>query len=214
MRSFPGSPRVLCGAIVEVDPTSPLSRLVVFQYNPDHMTRALRPRTVAPGPAADARRISGAPVETVTMTIEVDATDQMEQGDPRAAVGIAPQLAALEMLLYPSTAQVVENAALLAAGTIEIVPPESPLAVLVWGPGRAVPVRIQTLSITEQAFTPDLFPTRASVDLSAQVLSYDDLPVGSPGYALFLVHQIMKEAMAIVAGVSGAASAAADIVVG
>lgn len=118
------------------------------------------------------------------------------------------------MLLYPSTAQVVENAALLAAGTIEIVPPESPLAVLVWGPGRAVPVRIQTLSITEQAFTPDLFPTRASVDLSAQVLSYDDLPVGSPGYALFLVHQIMKEAMAIVAGVSGAASAAADIVVG
>jgi hypothetical protein len=204
----------LCGAIVEVDPASPLSRLVVFQYNPDRMTRSLQPRASASGRAADARRLPGAPVETVAMTVEVDAADQMEQGDPVAAVGIAPQLAALEMLLYPRTAQVVANAALLAAGTIEIVPPESPLAVLVWGPGRAVPVRIQSLGITEHAFTPDLFPTRASVDLSAQVLSYDDLPVGSPGYALFLVHQVMKEAMAVVASVSGAVSAVTGAVAG
>ncbi|MEU5470501.1 hypothetical protein [Streptomyces lydicus] len=214
MRSFPGSPRVLCGAIVQVDPDSPLSRLVVFQYNPDRMTRSLQPRATASGRASDARRTTGAPVETVTMTVEVDAADQMEQGDPVAAVGIAPQLAALEMLLYPSTAQVVANAALLAVGTLEIVPPESPLAVLVWGPGRAVPVRIQSFGITEHAFTPDLFPTRASVDLSAQVLSYDDLPVGSPGYALFLVHQVMKEAMAVVAGVSGAVSAVTGTVAG
>ncbi len=215
MSSFPGSPRILRGAIVAVDPVSPLSRMVVFQYNPDQVTRTLRPRAASAeqgaGPA-DAHRVWGAPVETIGMTVEVDATDQLANGDPIAATtGIAPQLSVLEMLLYPSSFTVVANAALLLAGTIEVLPPEGPLTVLVWGPGRAVPVRVESLTVTEQAFDPALFPTRASVELSAQVLSYNDLPPGDPGYALFLVHQVLKETLATVAGVSGALSAVADL---
>ena len=213
MGSFPGSPRTLRGAIVAVDPRSPLSRIVAFQYNPDTVTRTVRPRTgpgQQPGAAADAHRIWGAPVETVSMTVEVDATDQLETSDPVAsASGIAPQLAALEMLLYPSSALVIANSALLLAGTIEILPPEGPLTVLVWGPGRAVPVRLESLTITEEAFDTALFPIRASVELSLQVLTYSDLPVTDPGYALFLVHQVLKEAMATVAAGSAAVSAAA-----
>ena len=212
MGSFPGSPRTLRGAVVAVDPASPLSRLVVFQYNPDQVTRTLQPRGAPAGQAvgpADAHRLWGAPVETFTMTVEIDATDQLETGDPVAATaGIAPQLSALEMLLYPSSALVIANTALLLAGTIEILPPEGPLTVLVWGPGRAVPVRLESLTITEQAFDQALFPTRAAVQLSAQVLSYNDLPVTDPGYALFFVHQVAKEAMATLAGVAAVASAA------
>jgi hypothetical protein len=216
MGSFPGSPRIFRGAIVAVDPLNPLSRIVVFQYNPDSVTRTLRPRAAPAeqqvGPA-DAHRIWGAPVESVSMTVEVDATDQLETGDPIAATtGIAPQLAAMEMLLYPSSALVIANTALLLAGTIEILPPEGPLTVLVWGPGRVVPVRIESLTITEQAFDPGLFPTRASVEFSAQVLSNNDLPPTDPGYALFLVHQVLKETMATVAGVTGALSAVGDLV--
>lgn len=215
MGSFPGSPRTLRGAIVAVDPASPLSRLVIFQYNPDQVSRTLRPRGVPTGQAvgpADAHRVWGAPVETITLTVEIDATDQLETGDPIAATtGIAPQLSALEMLLYPSSALVIANAALLLAGTIEILPPEGPLTVLVWGPGRAVPVRLESLTITEQAFDQALFPIRASVQLSVQVLSYNDLPVTDPGYALFVVHQVLKEAMATVAGVTGAISAAVEV---
>src|SRR3954469_21880709 len=215
MGSFPRSPRTLRGALVAVDPRSPLSRIVIFQYNPDSMTRTLRPRGAPSeqqvGPA-DAHRVWGAPVETISMTVEVDATDQLETGDPIAATtGIAPQLSALEMLLYPSSITVVANPALLLAGTIEILPPQGPLTVLVWGPGRAVPIRLESLTITEQAFDPALFPTRASVELSAQVLSYNDLPPTDPGYALFLIHQVLKEALATVAGVTGALSAAADL---
>jgi hypothetical protein len=214
MGSFPGSPRTLRGAIVAVDPRSPLSRIVVFQYNPDTMVRALRPRAAPSGQGggtADAHRIWGAPTETITMTVEIDATDQLESGDPVAAVsGIAPQLAALEMLLYPSSSLVIANTALLMAGTIEILPPEGPLTVLVWGPGRAVPVRLESLTITEQAFSPALFPIRASVALAVRVLTYSDLPTTDPGYALFLVHQVLKEAMASVAGVTGALSAVTD----
>lgn len=146
------------------------------------------------------------------MTVEVDATDQLEAGDPLAAVsGIAPQLSALEMLLYPSSSLVIANGALLAAGTIEILPPEGPLTVLIWGPGRAVPIRVDSLEITEQAFAPSLVPIRASVALSVTVLSYDDLPITDPGYALFLVHQVLKETLATVGGVSGALTAVADL---
>ncbi|MFJ8579367.1 hypothetical protein [Micromonospora sp. NPDC093277] len=159
------------------------------------------------GPA-DAHRVWGAPTETIAMTVEIDATDQLEKGDPvAAAAGIVPQLAALEMLLYPSTALVIANSAMLLAGTIEILPPEGPLTVLVWGPGRAVPVRLESLTITEQAFDVALFPIRASVELSVQVLSYNDLPATDPGHALFLVHQVLKESMASVAGVTGAVPA-------
>jgi hypothetical protein len=203
---------------VAIDPTSPLSRLVIFQYNPDQVTRTVRPRAAPAeqsGEASDAHRIWGAPTETVAMSVEIDATDQLETGDPVASVsGIAPQLAALEMLLYPSSVQVIANTALLLAGTIEILPMESPLTVLAWGPTRVVPIRLESLSITEQAFDPALNPTRASVDLSAQVLTYSDLPVSDPGYALFLVHQVLKEAMATVAGVSGAVSAVTELVGG
>ncbi len=216
MGSFPGSPRALRGALVAVDLRSPLSRLVIFQYNPDEVTRRLKPRGPAGdagGGASDAHRIWGAPVETISMTVEVDATDGLETGDPIAAVsGIAPQLSAMEMLLYPSSVSVIANAALLLAGTIEILPPEGPLTVLVWGPGRAVPVRVESLEITEQAFAPaTLVPIRASVALTLQVLTYDDLPVTDPGYALFLVHQVLKETMATIAGVSGAISAVQEL---
>jgi hypothetical protein len=67
-------------------------------------------------------------------------------------VVIAPQLSAPEMLLYPSTAQIIVNSAPLLVGTIEILPPQAPLTVLVPGPGKAVPVRLESLTITEQAF--------------------------------------------------------------
>lgn len=215
MGRFPGSPRTLRGAIVAVDPLSPLSRIVIFQYNPDSVTRSLQPRSGGGGggaQASDTHRIWGAPQETITMTVELDATDGLETGDPvAAAAGVLPQLSALEMLLYPSAAQVIINTALLTAGTIEILPPESPLTVLVWGPGRAVPVTVQSLRITEQAFDVALTPVRASVELSVRVLTYSDLPASDPGHALFLVHQVLKETTASIAGVSGAISATVEL---
>ncbi len=211
MRSSPGGTRVFRGAVVSVDPTGPFSRPVVFQYNPDQVTRKILPRgqhgpqAVAP---ADAGRVHGAPIETVSLTIDIDATDQLERGNVVAATtGIAPQLAALEGLLHPGTASAIQNAALLLAGTIEVLPPEAPLTLLVWGPGRAVPIRIESLNVNEQAFDPLLFPTRATVELTAQVLSYNDLPIGHPGYALYLVHQVMKETLAGAASTAGAATA-------
>lgn len=149
------------------------------------------------------------------MTVELDATDQLDTGDPVAgALGIAPQLSVLEMLLHPSSVRVITNTALLAAGTIEILPIELPMTVLVWGPGRILPVKISSLSITEQAFTSGLYPTRASVDISADVLTYDDQSITDVGYGLYLAHLVVKEVMATSAVVGGAVGAVADVVGG
>ncbi|MEU5948399.1 hypothetical protein ACIBTZ_24520 [Micromonospora sp. NPDC049460] len=214
MTSFPGSPRTLHGAVVAVDLGAPATRPIVFQYNPDQVTRTVRPRGGPDSPSAgpaDPHRLSGAPVETISLTLEVDAADQLANGDEvAAAMGVMPHLAALELLLYPPSSRMIENAALLLTGAIEILPAQGPLTLLVWGPGRALPVRIEGISIVEQAFDPELFPTRASVDLSARVLSYHDLPVTDPGYALFLVHQVAKELMAGV-GRTGAAAASSGL---
>ena len=198
MSSFPGSPRLLKGAIVGVDPFNPLASVVVFQYNPDTMTRKLEPRAVAAeGDRGEAFRLTGAPKETITLSIEIDATDQLEQANPLAtSMGIYPTLAALEMLLYPKSAVVIGNTILSLIGTIEVIPVEAPMTLFVWGPQRVLPVRLTSLSITEEAHDQLLNPIRAKVDLSLTVLSYHDLSVTSPGEALFLVHHIAKELMA------------------
>jgi hypothetical protein len=198
MSSFPGSPRLLKGAIIGVDPLNPLASVVVFQYNPDTMTRRLEPRAVsAEGDRGEAFRLTGAPKETITLSIEIDATDQLELAQaPATSVGIYPTLAALEMLVYPKTAAVIANDVLSAIGTIEVIPATGPMTMFVWGPQRVLPVRITSLSITEEAHDTMLNPIRAKVELSLTVLSYQDLPLLSPGNVLFLAHHIAKEVMA------------------
>jgi len=39
MTTFPGSPRLINGAIVGLDPFNPVASVIVFQYNPDTLTR-------------------------------------------------------------------------------------------------------------------------------------------------------------------------------
>ena len=213
MTTFPGAPRLQKGALVGLDPVQPLASVIVFQYNPETVTRTLTPQPTGTGGAGggsaspgEALRLAGPPQETIQLEVAVDATDQLERGTPPATqVGIHPQLAALEMLLYPKSPLVIANEALLRAGMLEIVPPEAPLTVLVWGPTRVVPVRLTDFSITEEMFDPNLNPIHAKVSLGLRVLSYRDLGLLSPGGALFMAHQVLKEGLAAVGSVANAA---------
>ena len=215
MTTFPGSPRLVKGAIIGLDPTNPLASVVVFQYNPDTMTRRLEARSTGGGETSDrseAFRLTGPPKETITLNIEVDAADQLEQANPLAiASGVYPTLAALEMLLYAKSLTVIANAALAQVGNIEIIPQEAPLTLFVWGPARVLPVRITGFSITEEAYDPSLNPIRAKVDLTLNVLSYVDLKITNPGYTLFLAYQIAKEVMATTNVVNSALNLTASV---
>jgi hypothetical protein len=208
MTTFPGSPRLVKGAIIGIDPFNPLASIILFQYNPKTMSRRLQAATPqGEGARSEVQRLSGAPTETIDLKVEIDATDQLEVGNALAeTTGIYPQLSALEMLLYPKTAQVILNTALLAAGTIEIVPPAAPFTLFIWGLKRVVPVRLDGFSIDEQEYDPNLNPIRAEVSLSLRVLSYNDFSLTHPGFAVFLAHQVAKEVMATIGSAANAAA--------
>ena len=198
MSSFPRSPRVGKGASVAMDPLNPLASVIIFQYNPEKMTRRLEAQlsTERDG-SGGVQRFSGPPRETISLEVQIDATDQLEKGDRSAVMmGIYPQLSALEMILYPKSAFVLKNALLSKAGTLEIVSPKVPLTLFVWGIKRVLPVKLNGFSISEEAYDVNLNPIRATVSLDMQVLNYTDFPKSNLGYGLFLAHQIAKEAMA------------------
>ncbi|MBI9048806.1 MAG: hypothetical protein JEZ00_05290 [Anaerolineaceae bacterium] len=208
MSPTPISPRLIKGAIIGIDVTNPVASITIFQYNPDTLTRTLQAQ--ASGGESNSRsepqRLKGPPTENIRLDVEIDATDQLETGGIASAVGIYPQLAALEMLLYPKMLTVLANTALLAAGTIEVVPVEGPFTLFIWGPQRVVPIRLTEFSITEEAHDTLLNPIRAKVSLGMRIQNYNDFPLSHPGFAMFMVHQGIKEAMAVMGSVGNAAS--------
>ena len=198
MTTFPNSPRLIKGGIVLIDPdTSAVRRVIPLQYNPDSLSRTLQVQGVGGegGDRLEALRLTGPPLETITVEAEIDVTDQLELPDqPQNRVatqlGLYPQLAALETIVYPPSGQLQANNNLAQAGTLEIAPMEAPLSLFIWSRNRILPVRLTEFSITEEAFDPDLNPIRASVSLSLTVLTYQDLGLLTPGGALFMVHQV------------------------
>jgi hypothetical protein len=189
------------GAILTFDPVTgvPLGA-IVLQYNPDTLTRSLKPQPVGEEPdRSEILRLKGPPVETIKAEAEIDATDQIGAAvpDPVALrLGIAPQLAQLELLVYPASSTLLTNETLSLIGTVEILPMQSALTVFAWGANRITPVRITDLEITEEAFDPNLNPIRAKVSLGLRVLNIDDVGFVSPAGGLYMAYQLAKEAMA------------------
>src|SRR3972149_2306264 len=180
MTTFPNSPRLFKGGLILLDAdTSAVQRVIVLQYNPDTLSRTLQPQTVKEsGDRSEAMRLTGPPLETIKLDAEIDATDQLEFPDQHANAvqfGIQPQLAALEIILYPKSGQLLSNNSLASAGTLEILPTMSALTLFVWSKSRIVPGRITGFSVTEEAFDTALNPLRAKVSLGMRVLGVTDL---------------------------------------
>jgi hypothetical protein len=208
MTSFPGSPRLLKGAIVGLDLLNPLASVIPFQYNPDKLSRKISANASHGNKSQDLLRLAGPPQETIEADVEFDATDDLEAGSAVATtLGVHPALASLEMLLYPKSAISIANEVLAQVGVLEVIPVAAPLTFFIWGVKRVVPVRISSINITEDAFDTALNPIRATAHLSMDVLTYQDLGLLSVGGAAFMAHQIIKEAMATINGVASIAGA-------
>jgi hypothetical protein len=201
MTTFPGSPRLLKGGLVLLDPvTGAVLRIIALQYNPASLSRQLTAKTV--GEQADrsqALRLLGPPQETYTIEAEIDAADQLEHPEDNQAIaehGIAPVLAAIETIVYPPSSRLITNNALAAAGVLEIAPTEAPLTLFVWSKNRVMPVRLTSYSVTEEAFDPNLNPLRAKVNLGLRVLTVDDLGFDHRGGTISLAHHQQMEGLA------------------
>ncbi len=166
---------VLKGALVEFMPTFlpvPLPNVIVFQYNPETMSHAWsqpQPDSTAGAEANNPLAVKGMPGETFSFTLAMDAADEIADGSsPTAAIaevsGIYSRLAALEMLLYPTSPTggligAVSAAVRLASTGTSSGPTRSvpqsvmPVTLFIWGPGRIVPVRMTGLTITESSTT-------------------------------------------------------------
>ena len=188
MTTFPGSPQLLKAGIVLLKPDSrEPDWMITLQYNPATLTRKLTAQGAGSGEEAavdqsEVLRVTGPPVETISLEAEIDAADQMERDDSIVRkLGIGPQLAALEAMLYPTVESVLENRNLRASGTMEVIPTDIPLPVFIWGKQRILPVRVTGFTATEEAFDPNLNPIQAKVSLEMRVLTFEDVGFGSVG---------------------------------
>jgi len=195
----PSPPKPASSRSPEPKPVKKWPSVIKFQYNPDEVTRSLKPQPVSDEPdRTEIFRLKGPPIETIKCTVEIDACDLLAAMDPTALqFGIQPQLSALELLVYPSSTVLVANEALSLLGTIEILPMESALTVFVWSQSRVTPVLITDIDITEEAFDPQLNPIRAKVSLGMRVLNVNDVGFLTPAGALYMVYQTNKEALAL-----------------
>ena len=179
-----------------IDPeTAKVERVIALQYNPDSLSRTLQIQGASEGgDRSEALRLKGPAVETIKVDAEIDATDAMELGDGTVAeLGIHPQLAALETIIYPSSASLESNNTLAESGTLEILPMETALVLFVFGKNRVLPVRLTDFSVTEEAFDPNLNPIRAKVSLGMRVLSVDDVGFTHKAGSLFMSYLQQKE---------------------
>jgi len=211
--SYPNSPLLLKGALIYFGAPMliPLPNIIIFQYNPETMTRTLAPWqpptrevTVADDGTATRADLTAQqryalaqpydPAETFSLTLELDATDALEHPETHpvaVATGVADRLAAIEMLMYPPGDSLlggllgsVSGSVSFSAGGLSISGAaqseqlqrkDAPIVLFFWGPGRIVPVRITSLSIEEQQYSPLLYPTRAKANVGIKVLDLDDL---------------------------------------
>ena len=199
MTTFPGSPPTVRAALMSVDILSlrPV-QAVAFQFNPHTLTRSFELKAGTTG--AEAGQIRSAPIETIKLELELDGTDGLLDAD---ALGIAPQIAALEEMASRSSAVIVADLVLSSLGVIEIVPPITRLTVLSWGM-RVLPVVITELSVTEEAFDPELNPLRARVALGLRVLNWDDVGPTHPAFGVAMAHKVSNEVLAALAATGGA----------
>ena len=187
----------LRGALVAFTETFPLPvpNLIVFQYNPETMTHGWQVASAAPAAAGAGAQhvsqlaVSGPPVETFTFSLVMDSSDTIADGSAVAAglaqlSGVYSRLAALEMLMFPLPppgggliGTVSSALRLTAAAPSRTVPAgDLPLVLFVWGPGRIVPVRITSFSVTEKLFDSALLnPTHAEAQIGLRVLAYNEL---------------------------------------
>jgi hypothetical protein len=77
--------------------------------------------------------------------------------------GIAPDIAAIEDLVHPVK---TEGRVKKAKG----VTAPRPTVLLAWGPHQVIPVRIASLKIEESVYNKDLYPMRAEIEATLEVL--------------------------------------------
>lgn len=213
--SLPGAP-LRKGALVQIFEGVVglgLPNIVLFQYNPQKITHSITPYN--PYEVDKAGRGAQGPMvqpydppQSFSLSLELDASDDMEQ-DSKVAIrwGVADRLAALKKLNYASKGllgDLLQSAKLLAGDPhCKVERSTVPIVLFIWGPGRVLPIRVTSFSVEETLYTPKLFPLHATVSLGLEVLTPDVLAgratfIDKFAIATYEYTRLIDDAMAIV----------------
>jgi hypothetical protein len=171
------SPNTRMGAIlalvgskraVTIEPDIPA---LIFQYNPETLTHTFSLPDNFQLSQNQPREPSKPGLEQIGLTLEFDATDQLENAEQSRAFvdnGLCPPIAVLELMIKAQA----------KSGT------QTPLIFFLFGKNRTVPVWLNNIKIVEEAFDPNLNPIRARIEIIMTVRMSSEFRKGSLGYTI------------------------------
>lgn len=199
--------KVMKGLLVEYSLMVP-PLVLVFEFNPENVSRT-RSITVNTGstpatrggydfalPTETPRVAQGVTVqpEKFDITILLDATDRMNEGDAIAsAFGVEPEISTLRSMVEPKAQGPlgVQSLSSLGLGGERAFQRDEHASILlfVWGT-HVLPVFLTSAKIEEDAHLPSLVPYRAKATLSMQVIEGKN-----PFYEVETIRQIATAAL-------------------
>ncbi|RYG87204.1 MAG: hypothetical protein EON59_08090 [Alphaproteobacteria bacterium] len=194
---YPNSPKLIKVAIISIPAGVPVPSVIVLQYNPERLSRTIAPKYVQTGGIAlGDEMLAGPSEETIRLTARINAVDQLAaSGAVAGEFGIYPQIAELEICMFPHNTTTLSNADKITLGLLEIVPSEMPLTLLVWGSKRVVPVQLTGYSVTETMHDPNLNPVTADVSLTFKVLTYQECAATQPDYIVSIANLLSRASL-------------------
>ena len=177
----------LRGALIEygTDLIGPIPNVVIFQFNPESLSRTLQiPQRPTGATQRETTQAGEKTFEKISFKAHFSAADMLADDKVLARMfGIGPQLCALEKMVLPSSKIAgLIGAALDAIGDAlggggdeppaQPIPREKfPRTLFIWGLTRILPVTIDSMTISELEYDALLNPLRAEVDLQLTVRS-------------------------------------------
>lgn len=203
----------LPGAMIEYGSglIGPIPNVVIFQFNPESLSRALQ---IPPRPSGATRRettqAGEKTFEQISFTAHFSAANLLDEDKALARMfGVGPQLAALEKMVLPSSKIAgAIGAAIDAVGDAlglgadgapaQPIPREKyPRILFIWGPTRILPVTIDAMTIKEVEYDALLNPIRAEVEIRLSVIAIDVCSDDILAKGALEYSTIAKEAQAI-----------------
>jgi hypothetical protein len=204
---------LLRGALIEYGTSliGPIPNIVIFQYNPESLSRTLQIPTRPTGATQRETTQAGEKTfEKITFKAHFSAANMLDEDKELAKLfGIGPQLAALEKMVLPSAKIAgLIGAAIDAIGDAlggggddapaQPIPRQKyPRILFIWGLTRVLPVTIDSMSISELEYDAILNPLRAEVDITLSVIAVDDCSDDVLAKGALEYSTIAKEAQAI-----------------
>jgi hypothetical protein len=219
--------KMLRGALIEYgsDFLGPIPNVVIFQFNPETLTRTIQvpPRNTS-ATSRETSQSGEAPVEKVTVNAVFSAADALNDNNILArGFGVGPQIAALEKMVYPAgKLSGLIGAAIDAigdaifggddSGPSQPIPREKqPRILFIWGLTRLLPVVIESMTITEQQYDFLLNPIEAQVSIGLAVVPPAQCSEDVIGKGALEYSNLAKDAQAIL-NLANTVELAADLI--